>query len=226
MARDMTQKQQKQHLTLCLRAQTIGKLGWISRFDLASTCTLVRGRSQKGQIWNTKCFSSSVAGNRRGTLHLGWYLWYHLPALHTTKRTQTTNPAIKYALYDANEALVNTFDLSHVSAFDICSAPYFLSESPAGCLCPCRIQPLICSLNIMIPSQSRTHLRKWLDPKLQPYAHTFIALWLSMCSTFNPPPGCTIWEMLKDILPSFMILAFLLFFFFSFLNVLPCTMTA
>lgn len=57
-------------------------------------------------------------------------------------------------------------------------------------------------------TQSWIHLRKWLDSKLQPYAHTFIAPRLSMCSTFNRPPGYTIWEMLKDILLSFVILSF------------------
>lgn len=59
-------------------------------------------------------------------------------------------------------------------------------------------------------TQSWIHLRKWLDSKLQPYAHTFIAPRLSMCSTFNRPPGYTIWEMLKDILLSFVILSFFL----------------
>lgn len=92
-----------------------------------------------------------------------------------------THPTIKYALCDANEALVNKCDRSHVTTFDI--------------------------LMIMIAlNPGFIYISDWIS-KRQPYAHTSTATWLSMCSTFNRPPGYTIWEMLKDILLSFVVLS-------------------
>ena len=92
------------------------------------------------------------------------------------------HPTVKYALWDANEALVNQCDRSHVTTVDM--------------------------LTIMIAlNPGFIYVSDWISKRQRTYAHTSTATRLSMCSTFNRSPGYAIWEMLKDILLSFVVLS-------------------
>ena len=77
----------------------------------------------KGLIWNGEVFS---ALHQIYIFDISIYLFFTCRHYATSEDTKITNPPVEYALCNANEAPVDTFDLRHVSTLDICSDPCFL----------------------------------------------------------------------------------------------------
>lgn len=191
------------------------KLGWISHFDLASTCTY------------------GVANLKRPNLKSQWFSLVtgrecYIFDMKITVMSPASTMHNKAVFDDTHKKITNPTACSLWCKWSPCKHFWLITFK--------HIWHLLCSLfafskpnwmSLPLPyqvfklqfesydcTQSWIHLPKWLDSEVQPYAHTFIAPRLSMCSTFNRPPGYTIWVMLKDILLSFVSLSFFSLFFF------------